>query len=121
MTLGHVLSGCDGQRRRLGLPDIVVDCQRLEGGERADQTVDVVALDEFLRLRARGCRNAGRVGHDQFDFSTGKLVVPVLQVHDERAFHIDAARSQWSGLHGQKPHANRAGSLCRGPCAGEAG
>ena len=107
MTLGHVLGGRDGQRRGFGLADVVVDRQRLEGGERADQAMDIVALDQLLRLGARGRGNAGRVGDDQFDLAAGELVVALLQIHHERALHVDAARGQRSGLHGQKPDADR--------------
>jgi hypothetical protein len=79
MKLRHVLGRRDGKRWGLGLADIVVDRQRLEGGERANQTKDIVALDELLRLGACGRGNAGSVGDNQFDLPARKLLLRSLR------------------------------------------
>src|ERR1700758_3929637 len=92
MTLRHVLSCSDGQCRSLGLADIIVDRQRLKGSERADEAMDIVALDKFLRLCARGRGNTCRVSDDQLDLAAGELIVTLLQIHHQRALHVDSAR-----------------------------
>jgi hypothetical protein len=111
VTLRHVLRRGNAQRRHLLLGQIIGNRQRLEGGERSDQAMDVVLFDQFLRLGARGGGNAGGIGDDQFDLAAGQRVVALLQEHVERKLHVDAARSQRSGLGRQQANADRSGAL----------
>src|SRR5262249_23975049 len=85
--------------------------QRLEGCERTDDTVNVVLLDQLLRLGTRGGGNACGVGYDQFDPAPCKRVVALLQKHRQRKFHLDAAGGERSGLGRQKADADRSGVL----------
>ena len=71
MPLRHVFGRGNAKRRHLLFGEIVGDRERLEGGERADDAMDVVLLDQFLRLGARGGGNAGGVGDDQLDLAAG--------------------------------------------------
>ena len=99
------------ERRDFLFADVVGDRQRLEGGERTDHALDVVLLHQFLRLGARGCRHAGRVGDDQLDLASGQRVVALLQEHRQREFHVDAARGQRPGLGRQQADADRSAVL----------
>jgi hypothetical protein len=111
VTLRHVLGGSDAQRRHFLFRQIIGDRERLEGRERTDDAVDVVFLDQFLRLGPRGGGNAGRVGNDQFDLAARKCIVAFLQEHRQREFHVDPAGSERAGLGRQQADADRSAAL----------
>ena len=46
--------------------------QQLEGGKRAEDDVDLVALDQFLRLGLGAGRVAAGVGGDELDLAAGE-------------------------------------------------
>ena len=111
MPLRHVLGRRDAERRHLLFGQIVGDRERLEGGQRADHAMDVVLFDQFLRLGARGCGNAGGVGDDQLDLAAGERVVAFLQEHRQRELHVDAAGGERPGLGRQQADADRSAVL----------
>jgi hypothetical protein len=111
MPLRHVLGRGDAERRHLLFRQIVGDRQRLEGGQRADQAMDVVLLDQLLSLGAGGRGNAGGVGNDQLDLAAGEGVVARLQEHGEGEIHVDAAGGQRPGLGREQADADRAAVL----------
>ena len=94
--------------------DVVVDGQRLEGGERADQHRHVQALDQFLRLGARLRRIAGGVGGVQLDRPAGELVVALLEEDREALLHLDAAGGERAGLDGEEADLDGTGLRDRG-------
>ena len=114
MPLRHVLGRGDAERRHFLFGEIVGDRERLEGGERADDAMDVVLFDQLLRLGARGGGNAGGVGDDQLDLAAGERVVALLQEHRQRQLHVDAAGGQRAGLGRQHADADRAAVLRKG-------
>src|SRR5262249_9811158 len=85
----------------------VGDRQELEGGERADDQVDVVALDQLLGLRLRPRGIPAGVAHDELGLAAGERVVPVLEEAGHPLLHLDAALGQRTGLHGEQAEANR--------------
>ena len=111
LALGHVFGGSHREGRDLLLGDVVVDRQRLEGSQRPDQHMNFVFLDQFLGLGASSGRHTTGIGHDQFDLAPGQGVVALFQVHDQGAFHVDAARRQGSGLDRDQANAHGAFGL----------
>jgi hypothetical protein len=111
VPLCHVLRGGHAKGRHLLFVEVIGDRQRLEGGEWADDAMDVVLLDQFLRFAARGCRCAGRVGHDRLDLAAGDGVVAFLEEHGQGEIHVDAAGGQRPGLGGQHADADRSAVL----------
>ena len=59
--------------------DVVGDREQFEGGERPEDGVDLVALDQFLRLGLGAGRVAAGVGGDELDLAAGEGVVLFLQ------------------------------------------
>ncbi len=114
LALGHVLGARDGEDRRLGGADVVVDRQRLEGGERADQHIHVEALDQLLGLGARLRRVAAGVGGLQLDRTAGEHVVAFLEERHHALFHLQPARGERAGLDGEKADLDRPGLRDRG-------
>jgi len=111
MTLRHVLGRSDAKRRNFLFGEVVSDRQRLEGSERTDDAMDVVFLDQLLRLGPCGRRNTGRVGDDQIDLAARQRIFPFLQKHRQRQIHVDAARGEGACLCGQQPDPNRVVAL----------
>jgi hypothetical protein len=99
------------KRRDLRLLDVIVDRQRLEGGERSDEAIDIILLDELLRLGACCCRHTGCIGDDQINFAPAERAIALFEVHDERSLHVEAAGGEWPGLHRKKPDANGIAAL----------
>ena len=106
MTLRHVLGRSDTKRRNFLFGEVVGNRQRLKGRERTDDAMDVIFLDQLLRLGPCGRRNTGRVGDDEFDLSACQRIFPFLQKHRQRQIHVDAARGERACLGGQQPDAN---------------
>ena len=87
--------------------DVVGDGEQFERGERAEDHVDLVALDQFLRLGLGAGGIAAGIGGDQFDRPSGDLIAAVLQEQRDALLHLDAALRERSGLHRQQPDADR--------------
>src|SRR5499427_6545548 len=103
LALGHVFGRREAQDRHLRLGGVVADGQKLEGCQRPQDHVDVVALDELLRLGLGARGIASSVRHDQLDLPAGEDVVAVLQEADHALLHLDASRGERPRLHGQEP------------------
>ena len=97
-ALGEVVGAGEAERRRLVLADIVGDRQKLEGGERTEDDVDLIALDQFLRLGLGAGRLAAGIGGEELDLAAGHLVVVLLQPGEHALLHLDAALRQAAGL-----------------------
>src|SRR5499427_5036854 len=104
LALGHVFGRREAQDRHLRLGGVVADGQKLEGRQRPQDHVDVVALDQLLRLGLGARGIASSVGHDQLDLPAREDVVAVLQEADHALLHLDASRGERSRLHGQEPN-----------------
>ena len=91
------------------LRDIVGDGEQFESGERPEDGVDLVALDQFLRLGLGAGRVAAGVGGEEVDLAAGEGVVLLLQVRDDALFHLDTALRQRSGLDGEQAELERRG------------
>src|SRR5262245_32036669 len=74
--------------------------------------MNIVLLDQFLRLAAGGRGTAGRVSDDQFDLSACQRVLALLQEHRQREVHIDAAGGEGAGLGGEQTDTNWFAALC---------
>ena len=81
MTLRHVLGSSYAESRDFFFGNIIGDCQRFESCQRSDQAMNLVLLNQLLRLGARGGRNTCRIGHDQFGLAARERVVAFLQEH----------------------------------------
>ena len=95
--------------RDLLVADVVGDGQKLEGGERAEDDVDFVALDQFLRLGLGAGRGAAGVGGDEFDLAAGHRVIGLLQIGEHALLHLDAALGERTGLDREKTELERRG------------
>jgi hypothetical protein len=107
LLLREVVLCCRGRRdqRHFRLQHVVVDGERLEGGERSDDHVDFLALDKLLRLRFRESGLPGRVGEDDVDLASGEGVVALLQEQVDAFLHLPAARGERTCAHGEEAHA----------------
>ena len=99
--------GRAGHDRRPGLADVVVDGDRLECGERPDDDVHLVALDQFLGLGACTRRVAAGVGDEQFDLAAGDGVVALLEEELNAFLHLLAASGERAGAHREEADADR--------------
>ena len=86
----------------LHLRDVVGDRQQLEGGERPEDDVDLVALDQLLHLGLGAGRAAAGVGGEELHLAAGHRVVLFLQKREDALLHLDAALGERAGLHGQQ-------------------
>ena len=77
--------------------------QKLEGGERADDEIDLVALYQLLRLGLGASRITAGIGHYQLGLAPGELVVAMPEKQGNPLLHLEAALSQRAGLDGQQP------------------
>lgn len=98
MALRQIVSGGDAERRHLLFADIIVDGVQFEGRERTKNDVDLVVLDELLRLDLRAGRIAAGIGGKQLHFSAAHGGVVVLQERQHALFHLDAALRQRASL-----------------------
>ena len=88
---------------------VVGDGQQLEGGERPQDDVDLVALDHLLRLGLGAGRVAAGVGDEQLDLAAGERVVLLLQERGDALLHLDAALRERAGLDGEQADLERRG------------
>ena len=93
------------KERHFRLQHVVVERQRLERGERADQHVDLVALDQLLGFGLRLRRLARGVGEDDLDLASGERVVALLEEEVDAILHLLAARGERTGAHREKADA----------------
>ena len=107
--LRHVFGAGEAEHRRLVLVDVVGDGEQFESGERSEDGVDLVALDQFLRFGLGAGGIAAGIGGDEVDLAAGEGVVLLLQVRDDALFHLDAALRQRSGLDGEQAELERRG------------
>ena len=107
LALGHVLGSGKAQDRAPVLSGVVADGQQFERGERADNEIDLVALDQFLRLCPGARRVAAGIGNDQFGRPPGKLVAAMLEEQRNPLLHLDAALRERTGLDGQQSDLDR--------------
>ena len=98
LALRHVLGGGEADQRRGVVAHVVGDGEQLEGGERAEDDVDLVALDHLLRLGLGAGRVAAGVGDQQLHLAAGQRVVLLLQERGDALLHLDAALRQRPGL-----------------------
>ena len=108
LALREVL-GCGraGDSRRVRLPDVVVDGERLESSQRADDDVHLVALDQLLGFCLRACGVAASVGEDKLHLASGERVVALLEKELDALLHLLAARGEGPGAHGEKADPDR--------------
>jgi hypothetical protein len=106
-ALGDVLGRRHADERHGALAHIVGDGEKLEGGEWADDDVDLVAVDQFLRLGLGASRIAAGVGGDEFDLAACEGVGLFLEEHGDALFHLVAALRQRPGLDRQQAYPER--------------
>ena len=94
-------------RGRLLLRDVVGDGEQLEGRQGSDDCVDLVALDQFLRLGLGARGVAAGIRRDEFDLAARERVVLLFQVRNDALFHLDAALGERAGLHRQQTQLER--------------
>ena len=109
LALGHVLGGGEADQRGRVVADVVGDRQQLERRERAEDHVDLVALDQLLRLGLGARRIAAGVGGDELDLAAGERVRLLFEKNGEPLLHLDAALRQRAGLHRQQADLERSG------------
>jgi hypothetical protein len=73
----------------------------------SDDCIDLVAFNQFLRLRLGACRVSAGVSGDEFDLTARERVVLLFQVRDDALFHLDAALSERAGLDRQQAQLER--------------
>src|SRR5438477_394321 len=83
--------GSEAQDRAFLLRRVVGDRQKLERGERPEDHVDLVALDQLLRLRLRTGRVAAGIGDEELGWAPGELVAAVLQEQRHALLHLEPA------------------------------
>ena len=108
-ALGEIVGAGEAERRRLVLANVIGDGEQFESRQRAEDDVDLVALDQFLRLGLGAGRLAAGVGGEEFDLAAGHLVVVLLQPGEHALFHLDAALRERAGLDGQQAELERRG------------
>ncbi len=69
----------------------------------------MIALDQLLGLGLGPRRVAAGIAHHEFDLAAGHHVVPVLEEAQRPLLHLDAARGERAGLHGEEADAHRPG------------
>ena len=94
-------------QRHARLPDVIVDGERFERGERTDDGMHVIALHQFLNLAfcLRGI--AAGIPDDKLDLAPGERVIALLQEEQNALLHLRAARGKRSGAHGEKAEPER--------------
>src|SRR3954463_1812585 len=118
-----------GDERHRGRADVVVDGEGLEGGERPDDDVDLLALDELLgpRLRHRGL--PARVGDDEDRLASAEHVVALLEEEIDPFLHLPPAGGERPRADAEEPDPDRLAlrrgarreTGCGGDCRGENG
>ena len=119
LALRQILGRRHRQRRHLRLADVVVDGVGLEGGERAEDGVDMVALDQLLRLGLGARGVAAGIAEKDLDLAPGKHAVMLFEADVEPLIHLDAAGGERPGLDREQAQPDRPGILCRRSGRGE--
>jgi hypothetical protein len=111
MTSGLALRWVTSLQRRFVIANVVRNGEQLEGGERAEYDVHVIALDDLLRLVLGTGRATASVGRDQLDLAARERVVLLLQKGCDALLQLDAALRERTGFDGQQTDLE-----CRGLC-----
>jgi len=107
VALREVLGGCRGRDDRyLRLLHVIVDGERLEGGERSDDGVHLVSLHRLLRPGLGGGGLTGRVERGHLDLPSGEHSLVLIEVEGEPFLHLPAAGGEGAGLHGEEADAD---------------
>src|SRR6266545_3179289 len=108
LALGDVFRGDDGEDgRHLLAVRVRRDSIADRGGERADQQVDALALDEAARLgEARGGLPLVILG-DQLDLAAGQAPALLLEEELHAVGHVLAIGGQWARLRQEKADLDR--------------
>ena len=91
------------------LLDIFVDGIELEGGERAEDNVDFIALDQFLRLGLGAGRIAAGIGGDEIHLAAAERIVFFFQIGQDALLHLNAALGERAGLYREQAELERRG------------
>ena len=67
------------RQRSILLRDVVGDGEQFESGKRPDDSIDLVALDQLLRLGLGACRIAAGVGGNEFHLAPREGVILFLR------------------------------------------
>jgi hypothetical protein len=97
-ALGDVLGSRQADQGGGIVAHIVEDREQLEGRQRPDDDVDLVALDQLLRLGLGARRVAAGVGNDEVDLAAGQRAVLLLEEGADALLHLDAALGERAGL-----------------------
>jgi hypothetical protein len=100
--LGNVFRRREADQRRGVVAHIVGDGEQFEGGERPEDHVDFVPLDQLLRLGAGAGRVAAGVSGDEIDPPAREDVALFLQEREDSLFHLDTALRERAGLDGEQ-------------------
>ena len=84
------------------LRHVIGDGEQLERGQWARHDIDMVALDQLLRLVLGAGRVAAGIGDDEFDLAPGQGHVAVLEERGEALLHLDAALGERARLHAEE-------------------
>src|SRR5262245_3524976 len=103
LALGDVLGRRQTDQWRLVVADVVRDGQQLEGGERPQDHVDLVALDQLLRLGLGARRIAAGVSRDELDPAPRQRVALLLEQRRNALLHLNPALGQRPGLDREQP------------------
>ena len=98
LALRHVLGRSEADEGRRIVAHIIRNREQLESRQRPKDHVDLVALNQLLRLGFRPCGTAAGVGGDYLDVAGGQGVVLFLEKGSEALLHLDATLSERSAL-----------------------
>src|SRR5262249_25183785 len=99
LALGQIVCRREAERRHFLFADVVVDGVELKGGERAEDDVDFVALDELLRLGLGAGRIAAGIGRKEINFAAANRVVLFFQISEYALLHLNAALLERAGFY----------------------
>ena len=98
LALRYVLSAGEGQGRHLGLREIIEGGEQLERGERPQDDIDLLALDQLLRLGFSASGASAGVADQQLDFASGQSEVLFLQEGRDALLRMHSAGGQRPSL-----------------------
>ena len=108
-ALGKIVGGREAERRHFLLLHILVDGIELEGRKRAEDHIDLVALDQFLGLGLGAGRVAAGIGGDEVHLAAADRIIFFLQIGQDALLHLNAALGERTGLHRQQAELERRG------------